>query len=103
MDQAELFGRVLKVNQAKPQQKAGEGLGSRTAVWEQVSFFGLHIFNAGSSADSEISSSQEGYASRHGLADAVGMDVDGDGSREQGGMDPMQGLEGLDQAGPKLQ
>jgi len=39
MDQAELYGRVIKVNQAKPQKQAGEKLGSKTAVWEQVSFF----------------------------------------------------------------
>lgn len=32
MDQSELYGRVLKVNQAKPQKNAGEGLGSRTAI-----------------------------------------------------------------------
>lgn len=38
MDQSELYGRVIKVNQAKPQKNAGEGLGSRTAVWEQVSY-----------------------------------------------------------------
>jgi RNA recognition motif-containing protein len=37
MDQAELYGRVIKCNQAKPQKNADEGLGSRTAVWEQVS------------------------------------------------------------------
>ena len=36
MDQSELFGRVLKVAQAKPQKDANEGLGSKTAVWEQV-------------------------------------------------------------------
>lgn len=44
MDQSELFGRVIRVNQAKPQKAAGageEGLGSRTAVWEQVSSFPL--------------------------------------------------------------
>jgi RNA recognition motif-containing protein len=39
MDQAELYGRVIKVNQAKPQKQAGEKLGSKTAVWEQVSLF----------------------------------------------------------------
>jgi RNA recognition motif-containing protein len=39
MDQAELYGRVIKVNQAKPQKQAGEKLGSKTAIWEQVSFF----------------------------------------------------------------
>ena len=37
MDQSELYGRVIKCNQAKPQKDASEGLGSRTAVWEQVS------------------------------------------------------------------
>lgn len=36
MDQSELYGRVIKVNQAKPMKEAGEKLGSRTAVWEQV-------------------------------------------------------------------
>lgn len=38
MDQSELYGRVIKCNQAKPQKDANEGLGSRTAVWEQVGF-----------------------------------------------------------------
>jgi hypothetical protein len=38
MDQSELYGRVIKVNQAKPQKAAGEKLGSKTAIWEQVSF-----------------------------------------------------------------
>jgi RNA recognition motif-containing protein len=36
MDQAELFGRVIKVSPAKPQKNANEGLGSKTALWEQV-------------------------------------------------------------------
>lgn len=36
MDQSEFFGRILKVSQAKPPKSANEGLGSRTAVWEQV-------------------------------------------------------------------
>ena len=39
MDQSELFGRVIKVAQAKPQKDANEGLGSKTAVWEQVQIF----------------------------------------------------------------
>lgn len=38
MDQAEIFGRVIKVSSAKPQKNANEGLGSKTAVWEQVRF-----------------------------------------------------------------
>jgi RNA recognition motif-containing protein len=36
MNQSELFGRVIKVAAAKPQKDANEGLGSKTAVWEQV-------------------------------------------------------------------
>ena len=37
MDQSELFGRTIKVAQAKPQKNATQGLGSKTALWEQVS------------------------------------------------------------------
>lgn len=39
MDQSELYGRVIKVAMAKPQEKKGDettGLGSKIAVWEQV-------------------------------------------------------------------
>jgi len=36
MDQSELFGRVIRVNVAKEKKAEGEGLGSKTAVWEQV-------------------------------------------------------------------
>jgi len=36
MDQSELFGRVIKVSAAKPPKNANEGLGSKTALWEQV-------------------------------------------------------------------
>lgn len=38
MDQAEFYGRVLRVSAAKPPKSAAEGLGSKTAVWEQVCF-----------------------------------------------------------------
>ena len=37
MDQSELFGRVIYVAPAKPQKDSNEGLGSKTAVWEQAS------------------------------------------------------------------
>lgn len=37
MDQAEFFGRTIRVSQAKAPKSAQEGLGSKTAVWEQVS------------------------------------------------------------------
>jgi RNA recognition motif-containing protein len=39
MDQSELYGRVIKVAMAKPQEKKGDenlGLGNKTAIWEQV-------------------------------------------------------------------
>lgn len=36
MDQSELFGKVIKVNPAKPPKNVNEGLGSKTALWEQV-------------------------------------------------------------------
>jgi RNA recognition motif-containing protein len=42
MDQSELFGRVIKVAPAKPQKEATEGLGSKTAVWEQVRHSSCH-------------------------------------------------------------
>lgn len=38
MDQAELFGKVIKVRKAVPPKNVNEGLGSRTALWEQVCF-----------------------------------------------------------------
>jgi RNA recognition motif-containing protein len=41
MDQAELFGRVIKVSAAKPPKNVNEGLGSKTALWEQVCRFSL--------------------------------------------------------------
>lgn len=58
MDQSELFGRVIKVAAAKPQKESNEGLGSKTAVWEQVCcerhlfFTNLSIFLALSSFSS---------------------------------------------------
>ncbi|GAB7329629.1 hypothetical protein MBLNU13_g01376t1 [Cladosporium sp. NU13] len=75
MDQSELYGRVIKVNQAKPQKAAGEKLGSKTAIWEQ-----------------------EDYAAKHNVSEEDRMAVEEDAKAA----DPMQGLEGLDQAGPKL-
>ena len=52
MDQAELFGRVIKVSAAKAPKSAaaggsGGGLGSRTAVWEQVGAYFLFLFSWG--------------------------------------------------------
>ncbi|KAF2768653.1 RNA-binding domain-containing protein [Teratosphaeria nubilosa] len=75
MDQSELFGRVIKVNQAKPQKDATEGLGSKKAVWEQ-----------------------EGYAAKYNVGDEDIADAESGGA-----MDPMQDLEGLAEAGPRQQ
>ncbi|KAK3905360.1 hypothetical protein C8A05DRAFT_30823 [Staphylotrichum tortipilum] len=80
MDQAELFGRVIKVSAAKPPKSAaaggsGGGLGSRTAVWEQ-----------------------EGWLAEHAVSEEDRAAAEQAHSRAE---DPMQGLEGLDIAGPK--
>ena len=37
MDQSELYGRTIKVAQAKPQKDQNEGLRSKAPIWEQVS------------------------------------------------------------------
>ncbi|THW68461.1 peptidyl prolyl cis-trans isomerase cyclophilin [Aureobasidium pullulans] len=78
MDQSELFGRVIKVNLAKEQKAEGEGLGSKTAIWEQ-----------------------EGYLAKHAVSDEDRMAAQGDEDGQDGPKDPMQGLEGLDVAGPQ--
>jgi RNA recognition motif-containing protein len=39
MDQSEFFGRVIKVSPARAPKSADEGLGSKKAIWEQVSCF----------------------------------------------------------------
>ncbi|POR34118.1 Peptidyl-prolyl cis-trans isomerase E [Tolypocladium paradoxum] len=75
MDQSEFFGRILKVSQAKAPKSAEEGLGSKKAIWEQEGWLAEH---AGDHGD--------------GLPDR---------SMEDAVPDPMQGLEGLDVAGPK--
>jgi RNA recognition motif-containing protein len=48
MDQSELFGRVIRVNVAKERKAEGEGLGSKTAIWEQVSSLVVDAMNCGS-------------------------------------------------------
>ncbi|KAI9751921.1 MAG: hypothetical protein M4579_005832 [Chaenotheca gracillima] len=78
MDQSELFGRVIKVAAAKPQKESNEGLGSKTAVWQQ-----------------------EGYLAKHAVSDEDKLAADRAGEPDTTPADPMQGLEGLDVAGPK--
>ncbi|MCJ1392426.1 hypothetical protein MMC18_005293 [Xylographa bjoerkii] len=79
MDQSELFGRVIKVSAAKPQKESNEGLGSRNAVWEQ-----------------------EGWLAKHAVSDEDKLAAEQARSvLESRTDDPMQGLEGLDVAGPQ--
>ncbi|KAF4836465.1 Peptidyl-prolyl cis-trans isomerase E [Colletotrichum tropicale] len=77
MDQSEFFGRVLKVSAAKVPKSADEGLGSKKALWEQESWL------------AENAVSEEDRLA----AEQAQVEVRGD--------DPMQGLEGLDVAGPR--
>ncbi|GAB7337121.1 hypothetical protein MBLNU457_g2519t1 [Dothideomycetes sp. NU457] len=77
MDQSELFGRVIRVNVAKEKKAEGEGLGSKTAVWEQEGYLAQHAV-----------SEEDRQQGQNGLADEP--------------MDAMQGLEQMDVAGPKL-
>ncbi|EAQ86664.1 hypothetical protein CHGG_07917 [Chaetomium globosum CBS 148.51] len=76
MDQAELFGRVIKVSAAKAPKSAGQVLGGKTAVWEQ-----------------------EGWLAENAVSEEDRLATDqAQNARPD---DPMQGLEGLDVAGPK--
>ncbi|OIW25858.1 hypothetical protein CONLIGDRAFT_509036 [Coniochaeta ligniaria NRRL 30616] len=79
MDQAELFGRVIKVNAAKAPKSADQGLSSKTAVWEQEEWLAKHAV------------SEEDRMAADGPTTANHVSAD----------DPMEGLEGLDVAGPK--
>ncbi|KAH0544842.1 hypothetical protein FGG08_001071 [Glutinoglossum americanum] len=79
MDQSELYGRVIKVAPAKPQKETTEGLGSKTAIWEQEGWLAKNAV-----------SEEDRIAAEKSKAEA-----------ETRPDDPMQGLEGLDVAGPK--
>ncbi|KAF2689599.1 hypothetical protein K458DRAFT_400317 [Lentithecium fluviatile CBS 122367] len=78
MDRSELYGQVIKVAAAKPQKDANEGLGSKTAIWEQEGWIAKHAV-----------SEEDRHAAQQGQPEP------------EAPMDPMQGLEGLDEAGPK--
>ncbi|KAK5719817.1 hypothetical protein LTR17_015106 [Elasticomyces elasticus] len=83
MHASELYGRVIRVNAAKERKDASEKLGGKVALWEQ-----------------------EGYATKYGGGNAEG-DGEADAEAEMNGgevpNDPMQGLEGLAEAGPRQQ
>lgn len=103
MDQAELFGRVIKVSAAKPQKNANEGLGSKTAVWEQVitlvSGFTICILKDLLTCRNI----KEAWLAANAVSeeDKLATDHARVGTEERQD-DPMQGLEGLDVAGPKI-
>ncbi|CZS98613.1 related to cyclophilin [Rhynchosporium agropyri] len=79
MEGAELFGKVLKVSAAKPPKNVNEGLGSKTALWEQ-----------------------EGWLAENAVSEEDKMAADrAKSGADDAPYDPMQGLEGLDVAGPK--
>ncbi|KAF1360017.1 RNA-binding domain-containing protein [Lizonia empirigonia] len=78
MDRSELYGQVIKVAAAKPQKDHTEGLGSKTAVWEQ-----------------------EGWLAKHAVSEEDRQATEQIQEEANGPIDPMQGLEGLDEAGPK--
>ncbi|KAK0651302.1 peptidyl-prolyl cis-trans isomerase E [Cercophora newfieldiana] len=75
MDQSELFGRVIKVSAAKMPKSANSGLGSKTALWDQ-----------------------EGWLAANAAGDEDRIAAEQSNNTAE---DPMQGLEGLDVAGPK--
>ncbi|KAL2265398.1 hypothetical protein VTJ83DRAFT_6498 [Remersonia thermophila] len=79
MDQAELFGKVIRVSAAKaPKSATAQGLlNARTAVWEQEGWLAEHAV-----------SEEDKQAAEMAKLNSVPED-------------PMQGLEGLDVAGPK--
>ncbi|CAI7672199.1 unnamed protein product [Penicillium pancosmium] len=78
MDGSELYGRTIKVAAAKPQKDANEGLGSKTAIWEQ-----------------------EGYLAKHAVSEEDRLAAEEAQAANDRPQDPMEGLEQLDVAGPK--
>ncbi|KAF3388871.1 Peptidyl-prolyl cis-trans isomerase E [Penicillium rolfsii] len=78
MDGSEIYGRTIKVAAAKPQKDANEGLGSKTAIWEQ-----------------------EGYLAKYAVDEEDRQAAEEARQASNRPQDPMQGLEQLDVAGPK--
>lgn len=95
MDQSEMFGRVIKVAAAKPQKDANEGLGSKKAIWEQVRFVLFSLLST------LLTPWQEGYLTKHAVSEEDRLATEQSKAGAMAPADPMQGLEGLDVAGPK--
>ncbi|ERS94983.1 apoptosis regulation protein [Sporothrix schenckii 1099-18] len=79
MDKSEFFGRNIKVMAAKAPKTSSEGLGSRTALWNQEAWI------------AQSTAAEDGQ-----LATKLGSGNDPEATE-----DSMQGLEGLDVAGPR--
>jgi RNA recognition motif-containing protein len=95
MDQSEFFGKTIKVSQAKAPKSADEGLGSKKAIWEQVC--ADLRFTCRTVANTKYNS-QESWIAKHAAEDKDESALEG---AADAGPDPMQGLEGLDVAGPR--
>ncbi|KAM0277918.1 hypothetical protein ACHAQH_005461 [Verticillium albo-atrum] len=95
MDQSEFFGRIISVSAAKIPKSAEEGLGSKKAVWEQVR---IPLTNL----RSVLKSKQEGWLAENAVGEEDRMASEqATMQSDTRGPDPMQGLEGLDVAGPR--
>ncbi|KAI5299845.1 hypothetical protein KEM55_001435 [Ascosphaera atra] len=90
MDGSELFGKILKVTVArgaKAEEEVREGLGSRTAIWEQEGYLARHAV------------SQE---DRQALEESERV-KEGQGATGEDAEDPVQALRRMDVAGPQLE
>lgn len=99
MDGSEIYGRTIKVAAAKPQRDANEGLGSKTAIWEQVR--GAPAFTAVANGTNYVSLLQEGYLAKYAVSEEDRLAAEEGQAGGERPQDPMQGLEQLDVAGPK--
>jgi peptidylprolyl isomerase len=98
MDGSELYGRTIKVAAAKPQKDSNEGLGSKTAIWEQVRKETLDPVT-GRTLTTDM---QEGYLAKYAVSEEDKLATEqAQSAAIDGSHDPMQGLEELDVAGPK--
>lgn len=103
MDQSEFFGRVIKVTAAKAPKSADEGLGSKTAIWEQVSLLQYLYFPQKQIQTNGLrAAQQESWLAKHAVSEEDRLATDqAQVPEESRADDPMQGLEGLDVAGPR--
>lgn len=100
MDGSELYGRTIKVAAAKPQKDSNEGLGSKTAIWEQVRYMSSQAVYFCTCADPDL---QEGYLAKYAVSEEDRQAAEESQAASDRPQDPMQGLEQLDVAGPKPQ